>query len=161
MRLVTFDVGAGPRAGFVLEDTVLDLSTASGGRLPARVIDLLAQEGGLEAARELAGDPGALNGAGVHPLTSVRLLAPVPRPGRVAALGLNYVDHAAEGGAAVPSDPIIFSKAPTSVIAPSEANNITEWNSAKGWANDASPMMSPSAIHAHRRSSPIKMRSAM
>ena len=121
MRLVTFDAGAGARAGAVLEDVVADLNVASVGRLPARVIDLLAQDGGLEQACELAGSPGAFKGEGVHRLADVRLLAPIPRPGRVAALGMNYIDHAAEGGADVPSEPVIFSKAPTSVIGPGEA----------------------------------------
>jgi 2-keto-4-pentenoate hydratase/2-oxohepta-3-ene-1,7-dioic acid hydratase in catechol pathway len=46
--------------------------------------------------------------------------APVPRPGKIVCIGLNYRDHAAESGLAVPKTPVIFSKFPTCVIAPGE-----------------------------------------
>jgi len=48
----------------------------------------------------------------------VRLEPPVPRPGKVVCIGLNYRDHAEESGMAIPSSPIIFSKFTTSVIGP-------------------------------------------
>jgi len=46
--------------------------------------------------------------------------APVPRPGKVICIGLNYRDHAAESNMAIPQSPVIFSKFPTCVIAPGE-----------------------------------------
>ena len=46
--------------------------------------------------------------------------APVPRPGKIVCVGLNYRDHAAESGLAVPENPVIFSKFSTCVIAPGE-----------------------------------------
>jgi 2-keto-4-pentenoate hydratase/2-oxohepta-3-ene-1,7-dioic acid hydratase in catechol pathway len=46
--------------------------------------------------------------------------APVPRPGKIVCVGLNYRDHAEESGLAVPKVPVIFSKFPTCVIAPGE-----------------------------------------
>lgn len=52
------------------------------------------------------------------PLESVRLLAPVPRPGKIVAIGMNYADHAREQGKEPPERPILFSKFPTSVSAP-------------------------------------------
>ena len=51
----------------------------------------------------------------------VRLLAPVPRPGKLIAIGLNYRDHAAESKMAIPERPVVFSKFATSVIAPNDA----------------------------------------
>jgi len=51
-------------------------------------------------------------------LTEVRLLAPVPRPGKVVAVGLNYRDHAAEAKMPVPEAPVIFGKFPSAVIGP-------------------------------------------
>ena len=48
------------------------------------------------------------------------LKAPVLRPPKIVALGLNYALHAKEGNAAVPSEPIIFMKAGSSVIGPEE-----------------------------------------
>ena len=42
----------------------------------------------------------------------------VPRPGCIYAVGLNYHDHAAESGATVPEEPLIFNKAPAAVCGP-------------------------------------------
>lgn len=44
--------------------------------------------------------------------------APVPRPGQVFAIGLNYADHAAESGLDVPENPIVFTKFPSSLAGP-------------------------------------------
>jgi acylpyruvate hydrolase len=56
-------------------------------------------------------------GAGiVRELSAVKLGAPVPRPGKVLCLGLNYRDHAQESGMKLPRDPVIFSKVSSSVI---------------------------------------------
>jgi acylpyruvate hydrolase len=46
--------------------------------------------------------------------------APVPRPGKIVCVGLNYRDHAAESGLAVPKTPVIFSKFSSCVVAPGE-----------------------------------------
>jgi 2-keto-4-pentenoate hydratase/2-oxohepta-3-ene-1,7-dioic acid hydratase in catechol pathway len=46
--------------------------------------------------------------------------APVPRPGKLICIGLNYKDHAAESKMAIPENPVVFSKFSTSVIAPGE-----------------------------------------
>src|SRR5215204_2985033 len=47
-------------------------------------------------------------------------LAPVPRPGKLICIGLNYRDHAAESNMPIPERPVIFSKFSTCVIAPGE-----------------------------------------
>jgi acylpyruvate hydrolase len=47
-------------------------------------------------------------------------LAPVPRPGKLICIGLNYRDHAAESKMAIPERPVVFSKFSTAVIAPGE-----------------------------------------
>lgn len=47
-------------------------------------------------------------------------LAPVPRPGKVICIGLNYRDHAAESNMPIPERPVVFSKFATAVIAPGE-----------------------------------------
>jgi acylpyruvate hydrolase len=48
----------------------------------------------------------------------VRLLAPVPRPGKIICVGLNYRDHAKETGQAIPTEPVLFSKFANSVVGP-------------------------------------------
>lgn len=52
------------------------------------------------------------------PLVDVRLRAPILRPGKVLAIGLNYAEHAAEGGKEPPQYPMWFSKAATAVNDP-------------------------------------------
>lgn len=56
----------------------------------------------------------------VHPLGDVVLCAPVPRPGKLICIGLNYRDHAAEAKLAIPDAPVIFSKFSTSIVGPGE-----------------------------------------
>ncbi|MBE3112267.1 MAG: fumarylacetoacetate hydrolase family protein, partial [Acidobacteria bacterium] len=51
----------------------------------------------------------------------LNLMAPVPNPSKIVAIGLNYRDHAREQGAPIPERPIIFAKFPTSVIGPGDA----------------------------------------
>lgn len=49
---------------------------------------------------------------------SVELKAPVPKPGKIIGVGLNYLDHIMEARRKIPTEPIIFSKAPTSITGP-------------------------------------------
>jgi 2-keto-4-pentenoate hydratase/2-oxohepta-3-ene-1,7-dioic acid hydratase in catechol pathway len=56
-----------------------------------------------------------------HRLADAKLLPPIPDPPKIICLGLNYRDHAAESGAAVPKDPVLFSKYATALIGHGEA----------------------------------------
>jgi acylpyruvate hydrolase len=81
-------------------------------------------EPGASVDREgvLAGISAALAGAvdAPHQLTSVRLLTPVPRPGKIICVGANYAAHIEEAGAKVPSYPEIFAKFANTVIGPGD-----------------------------------------
>jgi len=55
-----------------------------------------------------------------HALNSVRLHAPINDPGKFICIGLNYRDHAAETGAAVPKEPPVFPKWNNSILDPGE-----------------------------------------
>ena len=75
------------------------------GALLARLPDALA---GIDlASLPLVGD-------------DVRLAEPVGKVGKFICIGLNYIDHAHEAGLAVPTEPIIFMKATTSIIGPND-----------------------------------------
>jgi 2-keto-4-pentenoate hydratase/2-oxohepta-3-ene-1,7-dioic acid hydratase in catechol pathway len=63
---------------------------------------------------------GEATDGGRIPLADVRLLAPVPRPPKVIGIGLNYRDHAAETGKAIPEEPILFAKFANSVVGPGD-----------------------------------------
>jgi 2-keto-4-pentenoate hydratase/2-oxohepta-3-ene-1,7-dioic acid hydratase in catechol pathway len=121
MRYVTFSLSSDPtpRPGALRSGRVLDLSAHGG---PASLLALIQAGPSLwqraQALVEAAGDAG-------HPLDSVRLHAPIPRPLKnVFCLGLNYVAHAKESAAArnketkIPEIPVIFSKTPTTVNGP-------------------------------------------
>ncbi|WP_052666992.1 fumarylacetoacetate hydrolase family protein [Nitriliruptor alkaliphilus] len=53
-------------------------------------------------------------------LAGRRLGAPIPRPGKIVCIGLNFADHAAEAGAATPDEPVVFFKAPNTVVGPND-----------------------------------------
>lgn len=71
-----------------------------------------------EVISALAGalDPRKAHKALFTPLAKARLRAPIPRPGKICAIGLNYADHAREQGKEPPSRPIMFLKGPNTII---------------------------------------------
>jgi 2-keto-4-pentenoate hydratase/2-oxohepta-3-ene-1,7-dioic acid hydratase in catechol pathway len=117
MRLATILTAAGPRAAVLRGEDYVDLH-ATDPALPASVRGLL--ETGPEHLRAAAQAAG-LSRAVAYRADQVRLLAPVPDPRKIVCLGLNYRDHAAESGAAVPREPILFSKYATALVGPGEA----------------------------------------
>lgn len=52
----------------------------------------------------------------IREVASIDLLAPIPRPGKIVCVGLNYRDHAREARMEVPSTPVVFAKFPSAVI---------------------------------------------
>jgi 2,4-diketo-3-deoxy-L-fuconate hydrolase len=54
----------------------------------------------------------------VRPIGNERLGAPIARPHQIICVGLNYRDHAAETGQAVPDEPILFTKSPNTIVGP-------------------------------------------
>jgi 2-keto-4-pentenoate hydratase/2-oxohepta-3-ene-1,7-dioic acid hydratase in catechol pathway len=118
MRLMSYQGEAGPRLGVVAGDRALAASEL----VPdgaATMAELLAGGEAALTALRAAADPARIAATG-RPLAGFRLAAPVPRPGKVVAIGRNYADHASEGGAAPPPAPLIFAKWPTSVIGPGD-----------------------------------------
>jgi 2-keto-4-pentenoate hydratase/2-oxohepta-3-ene-1,7-dioic acid hydratase in catechol pathway len=126
MRLVSYREGAADRLGVEHTDGRIWSSLALGPALPARMAELLATgEPALAELRSAAGAAAERDLPGnVDPSTR---MAPVPRPGKVVAVGLNYHAHAAEGGAAIPASPMLFAKFPTAVVGPGAT---VEWDPA-------------------------------
>jgi 2-keto-4-pentenoate hydratase/2-oxohepta-3-ene-1,7-dioic acid hydratase in catechol pathway len=77
---------------------------------------LSAGERAMDLAREVSAQASS-----VEDISDVTLLAPVPAPSKIIAIGLNYMDHCREGGHEPPKSPVIFTKFPTSVIGPEAA----------------------------------------
>jgi 2-keto-4-pentenoate hydratase/2-oxohepta-3-ene-1,7-dioic acid hydratase in catechol pathway len=87
---------------------------ALGERLPRTMTDLLAgPPATLDAVRDAFA---ARDRSGGRSIGDVELLAPVPRPGKIIAVGLNYRGHAAEQDRPPPDHPVIFAKYASAVI---------------------------------------------
>ena len=111
MRLVTFAEDGVEKIGVRVGEDVFDVTKASeafGG-------DMIGVIKGGSAAKEALKTAAA--SAQARPLSSVKLLPPIPRPGKILCIGRNYAAHAAEGGAAPPTYPEVFVRFPSSLIA--------------------------------------------
>lgn len=105
MNLCSYDAGSGPRVGVVRDGRVIDAG------LSASMIEVIAD---WDHLRGRLVDPTGP----VHDLASVRLLAPIARPGKIFAIGLNYADHIAESGQETPKEQVWFTKAVTAINGP-------------------------------------------
>ncbi|WP_413765322.1 fumarylacetoacetate hydrolase family protein [Variovorax sp. Varisp41] len=109
MNFVTFrtDSDPTPRLGAVIDGAIVTLP----GDMEA--LCTRGAAGFAAAAKEAAAAPASAR----IPLGSARLLPVVPRPGKIICLGLNYADHAAEGGNQRPDYPSFFLRGASSLVA--------------------------------------------
>jgi 2-keto-4-pentenoate hydratase/2-oxohepta-3-ene-1,7-dioic acid hydratase in catechol pathway len=113
MKLVTFTHDGRTRAGALAGDNVVDLQAADAS-LPGTLLELL--RAGDDAMRRAKA--AAESASGGIPLTDVTLEAPIARPGKALAIGLNYRDHANETNQEIPKHPIVFAKVTTCITGP-------------------------------------------
>jgi 2-keto-4-pentenoate hydratase/2-oxohepta-3-ene-1,7-dioic acid hydratase in catechol pathway len=116
MKLVTFRRGNGaPETGVVVEQNVIALSGAG-------ITDMIAVLGGgrqvMAQVENWVYQPPLES---IVPMSSVTLMAPLPRPPKLICVGLNYRDHAIESKMEIPKVPTIFSKFPSCVIGPGDS----------------------------------------
>lgn len=62
-----------------------------------------------------------------------RVGSPIPRPGKIICIGLNYADHAAESGMPVPEEPIVFFKASNTLVGPNDYVHIPRKSKKTDW----------------------------
>lgn len=110
MKLVRFGPSGREKPGIVAADgSIRDLS----GIVADLTGDVLSPSG-LDRLR-------AVDASSLPAVPAGTRLGPcVPMPYNFVAIGLNYADHAAETGAPIPKEPIIFNKAPTSISGPDD-----------------------------------------
>lgn len=117
MRLGTYRGTDGARVISVTGKGWLDVAAALGGGAPwARDMTSLLKAGPEAAARVQEATDRA-SGPMFEPDLR-RLCAPVPRPGKIFCIGLNYKEHAAETGARLPTAPEVFMRAATTLVGP-------------------------------------------
>lgn len=118
MKLATFTHDGRQRIGLVEGDGIVDLSAAAAD-LPTEMVEFLAAgPDAMQAASRVDGAGATL------PLADVQLDAPVLRPPKFLAVGLNYADHVAESGIDTPTFPTIFNKQSTCVVGPTAAVHV-------------------------------------
>ena len=110
MKLLRFGNAGTERPGILdASGTIRDLSSVIDDISPRTIADgLLDKLAGVDAASLPAAPEG------------VRIGSPISRMGHFIAIGLNYADHAAESNLPVPKEPIVFSKAPSSLCGPND-----------------------------------------
>jgi len=79
--------------------------------------------------------------------SSERLGACITDPGKFVAIGLNYSDHAAETGAAVPTEPIMFMKATSSICGPNDDVEIVSGSKKLDWEVELGIVIGKNAKH--------------
>src|SRR2546428_5702257 len=123
MKLLTFSRRGEEHVGFLRDEIVFDLTEAGGslGKLADYTPNMLALlEGGGRVLKELKRRSRSLVSEGetkpfLRQLRRVKLLAPVPRPGKIICAGINYRSHTKEAGAS-PIEPYFFFKPATAVV---------------------------------------------
>ena len=127
MRLISATTTAGETLGVVVGDGWRAAAELLDGG-PRTMAELLA--GGPDALTDLATAAASATNisssspaspvapAAPQPLAETQLLAPVPRPGKVVAIGRNYREHVAEEQAEPPPAPLVFAKWPSSIVGP-------------------------------------------
>lgn len=108
MKIATYHDGA-TKIGIVVEDRMIDTG------FDGTMIDMIARWDELKPGFEAL----AAGGGGV-PLSSVKLCAPVQKPGKIFAIGLNYADHIAESNVETPQRQVWFTKAQTAINGPQD-----------------------------------------
>jgi 2,4-diketo-3-deoxy-L-fuconate hydrolase len=128
MRLVRIGKEGEERPGVLLDDaTALDVS--------AHIADYdgaFFASDGIGRLRTLVEGPTAVELPRVD-LSTVRLGAPVARPHAVLCIGLNYDDHAREAGMAIPTEPVLFTKTPNTIIGPTDTIEIPRTSDRTDW----------------------------
>ena len=116
MRLVRFMTNDSPsKPGVMIDDAVVALSDL----LPDAPTDSISVIDRWEKIKEPLAK--RIAERSVSPVRNATLLAPIERPGKILAIGLNYADHIAEAkdaGVKIPTEQVWFCKQPTSVNAP-------------------------------------------
>lgn len=115
MRIIAYRDGARAALGIRLGEEVVPLASL----VPGLPDDPAAALGALDlpgSAADLS-RRAAANGERRR-MADLTLLPPIPRPGKIVCIGLNYALHAQEGGNAIPDYPAVFLRGPTTVVGP-------------------------------------------
>lgn len=114
MRILAFDKNGHSTLGVRRDQTVIDLSVAAPD-LPGELVDFI--KAGPEAIAAASAAADKAGGDALLPLSGIRHAVPTRKASKIICLGLNYADHAAEGGHKRPEYPSFFMRGPHSLVA--------------------------------------------
>ncbi|ADU31229.1 fumarylacetoacetate hydrolase family protein [Evansella cellulosilytica] len=117
MKFVSFTYNGEPNFGLVVDEGQKVVPLGNGIIASTSFLDFLSEEDGMKKVRKIEAEWNDVEALSVKdPL--FKWEAPIPKPNRnIFAVGKNYIDHAKEmGSESAPSSPVIFTKAPTTVI---------------------------------------------
>ena len=120
MRFLSFEANGQAGIGWVKDIHATDFVnlTPAAPELPRNLKDLICAKGGLAAADAAARKAPA---SAVQAISSVTMLPLIPNPGKIVCMGLNYADHAKEGGNARPEYPSFFLRGNSSMVGHNQA----------------------------------------
>lgn len=120
MRLVSFGAIQQERLGVLVEGgrRIIDLNAVDS-TIPKTMLQFLAGDFWERVRQIIADTSNTVTRHGVW-MNEVRLGAPVPKPGQIICVGLNYKDHADEQGVAYPKAPLLFGKSPMAASGPND-----------------------------------------
>lgn len=113
MKLIRFGTAGNEKPGIELEDgTRLDISSFA-----EDYNEEFFGEGGIERLKDWF----KINEKNCPKIANdIRLGPPLTRPSKIVCVGLNYAQHAAESGMAVPTEPVLFFKATSAIVGPND-----------------------------------------
>jgi 2-keto-4-pentenoate hydratase/2-oxohepta-3-ene-1,7-dioic acid hydratase in catechol pathway len=147
MKLTTFTHDDSTRIGVLGPDGIVDLSAAAPS-LPGAMIAFL--EAGPEALERAAEAVESAHSAVVLDPDDVTTEAPILRPPKILAVGLNYADHVAETGRPKPEIPMIFNKQPTSVCRPGGPIHVPRASDKVDWEGELAFVVGKRCRHVPR-----------
>lgn len=135
MKLISFAINGEDRIGAVIDDIIVDLQPAlqeyqkhanlpdlERRDFPTDIIAFLQSEEHLlkvcgSAVNWVQGSSYDVGSTSfLHALSGVKVNPPIPNPGKIVCVGLNYADHCQEQNWEIPTSPVLFAKFPTTII---------------------------------------------
>ena len=139
MKLIRFGEAGTERPGVLLDDgSRLDVSD-----FVSDYDEAFFARGGVDALRDWLKTHSPTS----HVPATQRLGPPICRPSKIICIGLNYRDHAAETGATIPKEPVIFFKATTALVGPNDALVIPRNATKVDWEVELAIVVGKAAVY--------------
>lgn len=138
MKLFRWWDGDGIKPGLIIDDVWYDASLFG-----EDYGEVFFESGGMERLKAFAEAKSDLKDLDIMP----QLAPPIARPSKIICIGLNYSDHAAETGATLPQEPIVFFKSTTSLVGPNDDLILPKGSEKTDWEVELAVVMGKRATY--------------